>query len=158
MPWTTTDVMSWRAMLLAASMFLVTLALFGGLAHHFGIVAMWMPLVNSVALIATTPKASSARPWPILAGHAATALVGSMAGWLFGASVLVAIIAATIGLLLMMLFRAVHPPAAATGLVFTLHPVPPHLAVPLLMLGAAAVALVGVGLRRWTVRTVEPSS
>lgn len=152
MKWPTTDAMSLPAMLLAASVFLATLALFGGLAHHFGIVAMWMPLVNSVALIATTPKAPSARPWPILAGHAATAIVGSLAGWLFGASVLVAVIAATIGLLLMMLFRAVHPPAAATGLVFTLHPVPPHIAVPLLMLGAGAVAMVGVALRRWDER------
>lgn len=149
MSWAKTDAMSWPAMVLAASVFLATLALFGGLAHHFGIVAMWMPLVNSVALIATTPKAPSAQPWPILAGHAATAIVGSLAGWLFGASVLVAIVAATTGLLLMMAFRAVHPPAAATGLVFTLHPVPPHIAVPLLMLGAAAVTLVGVGLRRW---------
>ena len=149
MKWVATDAMSWQRIALAASVFLATLALFGGLAHHFAIVAMWMPLINSVALITTTPMAPSARPWPILAGHAATAIVGSLAGWMFGASVLVAIIAATIGLLLMMVGRAVHPPAAATGLVFTLHPVPPHLAVPLLMLGAGAVTLIGMALRRW---------
>ena len=149
MKWAATDAMSWQRIALAASVFLATLALFGGLAHHFAIVAMWMPLINSVALITTTPMAPSARPWPILAGHAATAIVGSLAGWMFGASVLVAIIAATIGLLLMMVGRAVHPPAAATGLVFTLHPVPPHLAVPLLMLGAGAVTLIGMALRRW---------
>ena len=149
MKWAATDAMSWQRIALAAWVFLATLALFGGLAHHFGIVAMWMPLINSVALIATTPMAPSARPWPILAGHAATAIVGSLAGWLFGASVLVAVIAATIGLLLMLVGRAMHPPAAATGLVFALHPVPPHLAVPLLMLGAGAVALIGMALRRW---------
>ncbi|AMK22046.1 MULTISPECIES: HPP family protein [Sphingobium] len=149
MKWATTDAMSWRRIGLAGSVFLATLALFGGLAYHFAIVAMWMPLVNSVALIATTPSAPSARPWPIMAGHAATAFVGSLAGWMFGASVLVAIIAATLGLLLMMAARAVHPPAAATGLVFTLHPVPPHVAVPLLMLGAGAVTLIGMALRRW---------
>ena len=149
MKWAATDAMSWQRIALAAWVFLATLALFGGLAHHFGIVAMWMPLINSVALIATTPMAPSARPWPILAGHAATAIVGSLAGWMFGASVLVAVIAATIGLLLMLVGRAMHPPAAATGLVFALHPVPPHLAVPLLMLGAGAVALIGMALRRW---------
>jgi len=149
MKWATTDAMSWQRIVLAASVFLATLALFGGLAHHFAIVAMWMPLINSVALVTTTPMAPSARPWPIIAGHAATAIAGSLAGWMFGASVGVAIIAATIGLVLMMVCRAVHPPAAATGLIFTLHPVPPHLAVPLLLVGAGGVALVGVALRRW---------
>lgn len=147
MRWATTDSMSWQRIVLAASVFLVTLALFGGLAHHFAIVAMWMPLINSVALVTTTPMAPSARPWPIIAGHAATALVGSFAGWMFGASVGVAIVAATVGLVLMMVGRAVHPPAAATGLIFTLHPVPPHLAVPLLLIGAGAVALIAVAMR-----------
>lgn len=147
MRWATTDAMSWQRIVLAASVFLVTLALFGGLAHHFAIVAMWMPLINSVALVTTTPMAPSARPWPIIAGHAATALAGSFAGWMFGPSVEVAIIAATVGLLLMMVGRAVHPPAAATGLIFTLHPVPPHLAVPLLLVGAGAVALIAAALR-----------
>ena len=147
MRWATTDSMSWQRIVLAASVFLVTLALFGGLAHHFAIVAMWMPLINSVALVTTTPMAPSARPWPIIAGHAATALVGSFAGWMFGASVGVAIVAATVGLVLMMAGRAVHPPAAATGLIFALHPVPPHLAVPLLLIGAVAVALIAAALR-----------
>lgn len=146
MKWATTDAMSWRQIGLAASVFFCTLALFGGLAHHFAIVAMWMPLINSVALVTTTPMAQSARPWPIIAGHAATALVGSFAGWMFGASVGVAIVAATVGLLLMV-GRAVHPPAAATGLIFALHPVPPHLAVPLLLIGAGAVALIAAALR-----------
>ena len=152
MKWATTDAMSWQRIVLAASVFLATLALFGGLAHHFAIVAMWMPLINSVALVTTTPMAPSARPWPIIAGHAVTALAGSFAGWMFGPSVEVAIVAATVGLLLMMAGGAVHPPAAATGLIFALHPVPPHLAVPLLLIGAVAVALIAAGLRRWDKR------
>ncbi|ATE66927.1 HPP family protein [Rhizorhabdus dicambivorans] len=143
-----TEAMSWQQVALAATVFLAALALFGGLAHHFGIIAMWMPLVNSLALVATTPKLPSAHPWPIVAGHAATAVVGSVAGYFFGASVGVAIIAATLGLLLMLVGRAMHPPAAATGLVFTLHPVSPHIAVPLLLLGAAGIAALGAVLRR----------
>ena len=143
-----TDAMSWQSVALAAAVFLVALALFGGLARYFGIIAMWMPLVNSLALVAATPKLPSAHPWPIVAGHAATAVVGSVAGHLFGASVGVAICAATLGLLLMLIGRAMHPPAAATGLIFTLHPVPPQIAVPLLMLGACGIAGLGALLRR----------
>lgn len=148
MAWVRTEAMSWQRIALAGTVFLAALALFGGLAHHFGIIAMWMPLVNSLALVATTPRLPSAHPWPIIAGHAATAIVGSLAGHLFGASVAVAIIAATLGLLLMLAGRAMHPPAAATGLVFTLHPVPPHLAVPLLIAGASGIAALGALMRR----------
>jgi len=61
---------------------------------------------------------------------------------------LVALLAATIGLLLMLAVRAMHPPAAATGLIFALHPVPPHIAVPLLIAGAAGVAMLGELMRR----------
>lgn len=148
MKWERTEAMAWQRIALAALVFFVTLALFGGLASYFAILAMWMPLINSIALVSTTPQAPSARPWPILVGHASTACVGSLAGWIFGASLPVAILAATLGLVLMMIGRAMHPPAAATGLIFTLHPVAPHLAVPLLMIGAGAVSLLGVGLRR----------
>ena len=148
MRWVRTEPLTIRQILLSATAFMAALAVFGGLALQFAIVAMWMPLINSVALVTTTPWLPSARGWPIVAGHGVTAIVGSIAGHLFGASVGVAIVAATIGLLLMLTARAMHPPAAATGLVFTLHPVPPHIAIPLLILGAAGVALLGGLMRR----------
>jgi len=148
MAWVRTEALSWQRIALAGTVFLAALALFGGLAQYFGIIAMWMPLVNSIALVVATPRLPSAHPWPIVAGHAATAIVGSLAGHLFGASVAVAIVAATLGLLLMLIGRAMHPPAAATGLIFTLHPVPPQLAVPLLIVGASGIAALGALMRR----------
>jgi len=148
MRWVRTDPLKVRQIMLSSAAFLMALIAFGGLALHFAIVAMWMPLTNSVALVTTSPRLASAHPWPVVAGHTATAVVGSIAGHVLGASVVVAILAATIGLLLMLAVRAMHPPAAATGLIFALHPVPPHIAVPLLIAGAAGVAMLGELMRR----------
>ena len=102
--------------------------------------AYWFPLINSVALLSMSPWSAAVRPWPVVAGHFLTASAGISFGLLFGSSLLIGAAAASAGVFAMALFRASHPPAAATALLFATQPHPSFSMLLPLMTGVLAVA------------------
>lgn len=107
----------------------------------------WFPLVNSVALLSMNPGSDAARPWPIVAGHFFTASAGISFGLLFGSSLWVGAAAASVGVFAMSQFRASHPPAAATALLFATQLHPSFSLLLPLMTGVLAVAALAAATR-----------
>lgn len=71
----------------------------------------------SCMILFVTPSSSMAQPWPFLAGHIVSALVGLEIHQHVTDAIVAAPIALGISILLMFLLRCLHPPGAATALI-----------------------------------------
>jgi CBS-domain-containing membrane protein len=109
--------------------------------------SFWFPLINSVALLSMNPRSEAARPWPVVGGHFLTASAGISFALLFGSSLWVGAAAASAGVFAMSQFRASHPPAAATALLFATQPHPSFSMLLPLMTGVLAVAALAAATR-----------
>ena len=70
----------------------------------------------SAVILFITPGSPLAQPWPLVAGQVVSALTGVLCSQLFSDTVFAAAFAVGGSILLMLLFRCLHPPGAATAL------------------------------------------
>lgn len=79
---------------------------------------LWMmaPLGATAVQIFSVPGSPMSQPWPVIAGHALSALAGLIAYYLFGATSLGAAIAVAMATGLMLQCRALHPSGGGTAL------------------------------------------
>ncbi len=79
---------------------------------------LWLmaPLGASAAQMYSLPSSPMSQPWPVVAGHALSALSGLIALHLFGQSSLAAAVAVALAVALMIQFRALHPSGGGTAL------------------------------------------
>ncbi len=115
----------WR--IVAGSFFGILLtALVGHLAVRYsGLTSPWLlaPMGASAVLVFAVPASPMAQPWPVIGGNTLCALAGIAgvqgAHWLGFPEVAAALAVAT-AILLMLMFRCLHPPGGATALMMVL--------------------------------------
>ncbi|GHF44024.1 CBS-domain-containing membrane protein [Deinococcus metalli] len=150
---------------LAAGALLLVVGGIGLLAHQ----PLLFPSLGPTAFLQTeTPDQPSARAYNSVVGHAMGLLAGFLAVWLFGASsapsvlathtltsprVWASALAIILTVLVGLLLRASHPPAAATTLLASLGGFPPTVrSAVTVMAGVLIVTALGELLRRWRLR------
>lgn len=74
----------------------------------------------STFLLFVVPNSPMAQPWPMLGGHLIAAVCGVLAASHVPAASLALALAIGLAVLLMYLFKALHPPAAATAIIAVL--------------------------------------
>ena len=80
------------------------------------------PLGATALLVVTVPNSPLAQPWPVLVGNTVAALVGLVAAQLVPLPLPAAALALGVVVPLMLMLRALHPPAGAVALVPVLSP------------------------------------
>ena len=93
-------------------------ALLCGLIRMELALTLWLmaPLGASAVQVFAVPGSPMSQPWPMIAGHALSALAGLVAFHLFGHTSLAAAVAVALSALLMIQFRALHPSGGGTAL------------------------------------------
>lgn len=93
-------------------------ALICGLFEHDLHLKWWLmaPLGASAAQVFAVPGSPMSQPWPIIGGHALSALAGLIAFQMFGHTALGAGAAVALAVLLMVSLRALHPSGGGTAL------------------------------------------
>lgn len=118
---------------------------------------MIAPFGATAVLVFAAPNSPLAQPWPVIVGNTLAALVGVAATLLV--SPMTARIAVAVGLsvVVMMIFRAVHPPAGAVAMTAALSPEIVHhlgfrfILAPVLIGTCLLVSLAAI-YSRWTAR------
>lgn len=84
--------------------------------------SLWImaPLGATAAQIFAVPSSPMSQPWPVVAGHAVSALAGLIVYHLFGHTSLAAALAVGLAVLLMIQARALHPSGGGTALLIVL--------------------------------------
>lgn len=97
-------------------------AVFCGVLHTWSSSAWWLmaPLGASAAQVFSVPASPMSQPWPVVAGHALSALSGLIAFHLFGYSSLAAAVAVGLAVALMLQVRALHPSGGGTALLMVM--------------------------------------
>ncbi|MGF1741920.1 HPP family protein [Vibrio profundum] len=90
------------------------------LANVTGVPWLMAPFGATCVILFAAPHSPFARPRNVVIGHLITAVIGLVALYLFGRSVLVMSIAVGVSIAAMQYFRIVHPPAGANPLVIIL--------------------------------------
>ncbi|UIJ42561.1 HPP family protein [Vibrio kanaloae] len=90
------------------------------LAEQSEVPWLMAPFGATCVLLFAVPTSPLAQPRNIIAGHFISAVVGLIALYGFGDSYLVMALAVGSAIMLMLYFRAVHPPAGANPIVITL--------------------------------------
>ncbi len=93
----------------------------------------------SAVLLFIVPHSPLSQPWPLVGGHTLSATIGMFCVQLIPDTIWVAACAAGLSILVMLLLRCLHPPAAATALT------PVLAGVPIVSLGYSFV-LIPVGI------------
>lgn len=134
-------------------------------AHAQGLPWMVASLGATAMLVFGTPSSPTAQPWPVLAGTALAAIVGTLVGQQVGDAVIACALAVGVTVLLMVALRCMHPPAAGlaalivlerldgTGLL--LYPIGPNL---LVLLACAVAFHAATGVRYPAVRVIRPAA
>ncbi len=113
--------LSWKHRLtIVAGVFLgigLTALICGALRIEFS-QKLWLmaPLGATAAQVFSVPTSPMSQPWPVVAGHALSALAGLVAVHLFGATSLGCAVAVALCVALMLQFRAMHPSGGGTAL------------------------------------------
>ena len=96
---------------------LVAALVCGGLRQEL-LSKLWLmaPLGASTAQLFSVPGSPMSQPWPVVAGHALSALSGLIAFYLFGHTSFAAAFAVALAVAVMIQFRALHPSGGGTAL------------------------------------------
>lgn len=70
-----------------------------------------IPFVTSIVLTLSLPDSDAARPYAIIVGHLVSSVAGFTALWCLGSGETASAVGVGLAALLMLLFRAMHPPA-----------------------------------------------
>ena len=123
--------------------------LFGQSIHIMVIASMGA----SAFLIFVTPHSPMAQPWPVIAGHILSAILGvACAQWIHDMA-LAAATAVALSILAMHLSKSLHPPSAATALIAVLgneqiHALAWQFCYQVVMINCLLIALLGMIINR----------
>lgn len=116
-------------------------------------------------LVFGTPSSPTAQPWPVLAGTALAAIVGTLVGQQVGDAVIACALAVGGTVMLMVALRCMHPPAAGLaalivlerldGVGLLLYPIGPNVIV---LLACAVVFHAATGVRYPAVRAIRSAA
>lgn len=102
-----------------------------------------VPFVTSIVLTIAAPDTPAARPYPVIAGHMLSTLVGFIVLWSLGPGELQNGLAVALAVLAMLLLKALHPPAALDAFVVTSQGVGGEWAIMPILIGAVLLAVYG---------------
>jgi len=100
-----------------------------------------VPFVTSIVLVMALPDSEPARPYAVVGGHMLSCIAGLAAFWMMGSGDAACAVALGLALLLMLLLRAVHPPAGIDAFLIAAYGLPVSWAINPVLVGA--VFLVG---------------
>ncbi len=100
-----------------------------------------VPFVTSIVLVMALPDSEPARPYSVVGGHMLSCVGGLAALWMFGAGEAACAVALGIALFLMLMARALHPPAGINAFLIAAYGLPLSWVVNPVLIGA--VFLVG---------------
>ena len=103
--------------LLAMGVAVLLAASAGAWTHGRGESMPWIApsMAASAVLVFVLPSSPFAQPWPVAGGSCLSALVGVAAGKAFGHGSLACALAVVLAVIIMLLTRSLHPPAAAAA-------------------------------------------
>lgn len=99
-----------------------------------------LPFVTSIVLTLAAPEQDSAQPYAVIAGHVVSTIAGFVAFWALGAGPTASAIGVAAATLLMLLFRALHPPAGIDGFLVPLYQLSPTWLLDPVLVGAIMLA------------------
>lgn len=102
-----------------------------------------VPFVTSIVLTVAAPEFPASRPYAIIVGHVLSALSGVAILLLFGQGEIVNGAGVGVSLFLMLVFHALHPPAALDAFVATSQAVHPLWIIVPILSGAILLAVYG---------------
>jgi CBS-domain-containing membrane protein len=98
----------WVYRAIGAGIAIAIMELFARIAHQ---PLARVPFVTSIVLTMALPDSEPAQPYPVIGGHLLSCAAGLIALWLLGPGEVSSATAVGLAALLMLLVRAMHPPA-----------------------------------------------
>lgn len=99
---------------------LIGISFLGYLSHMSGVPWLMAPFGATCVILFAAPASPLAQPRNVILGHLITSIIGLIALYAFGNSLLVLGLSVGISIMLMQLLRSVHPPAGANPIVIIL--------------------------------------
>lgn len=118
----------------------VAIALMEALANLAGDPLARVPFVTSIVLTMSVPEIEAAQPYPVIAGHLLSTLAGFIALWCVGSGTTGAAVGVGLAALLMLVARAMHPPAGIDGFLVPLLGLPLGWILQPVLIGAVLLA------------------
>jgi len=100
-----------------------------------------VPFVTSIVLVMALPDSPPARAYSVVGGHMLSCVAGLTAFWLLGSGDAACAVALGLALFLMLLARALHPPAGINAFLIAAYGLPVSWAISPVLVGA--IFLVG---------------
>lgn len=107
-----------------------------------------VPFVTSIMLVMALPESEPARSYNVVGGHMLSCVAGLAALWTFGGGDVACAVALGLALLLMLLLRALHPPAGIDAFLIAAYGLSLSWAISPVLVGA--IFLVGYK-RMWLI-------
>lgn len=146
----------WRSHLKSSGGAVLGLAAIGGLAAWTGLPLLMAPLGPTALALSAHPDSPSAQPANIFGGYFIAAAVASGAQIWMPHAAWAAAIAVGVVMLLMLLLRVNHPPAAAVPLAVFASPIAPQTLFEVLLAGCICLVAVAMVMHRVPPRAVYP--
>jgi len=106
-----------------------------------------VPFVTSIVLVMALPDSPPARAYAVVAGHMLCCVAGLAAFWVLGSGDTACAVALGIALFLMLIARALHPPAGINAFLIAAYGLPLSWAISPVLIGA--IFLVGYKRTWW---------
>jgi CBS-domain-containing membrane protein len=146
----------WRSHLKSTGSAVLGLAAIGGLAAWTGLPLLMAPLGPTALALSAHPDSPSAQPINIFAGYFIAAVVASGAQVLLPHAAWAAAITVGVVMLVMLLLRVNHPPAAAVPLAVFASPIAPQTLFEALFAGCVCLVAVAMVMHRIPPRARYP--
>jgi CBS-domain-containing membrane protein len=102
------QLLCWLYRALGASVAIAIMEVLARIGHHE---LPRLPFITSIVLTTALPDSEAARPYAVVVGHLLSAASGFAVLWTLGSGDMASATAVGLAVLLMLLCRAVHPPA-----------------------------------------------
>lgn len=106
-----------------------------------------VPFVTSIVLVMALPDSEQARPYAVVGGHMLSCVAGFAALWMLGSGDTACALALGLALFLMLMARALHPPAGINAFLIAAYGLPLSWAISPVLIGA--LFLVGFKRAWW---------
>jgi CBS-domain-containing membrane protein len=95
-----------------------------------------VPFVTSIVLVMALPEVEAARSYNVVAGHMLACVAGLAAFWTLGSGDVACAVALGLALFLMLLLRALHPPAGINAFLIAAYGLPISWAISPVLIGS----------------------
>lgn len=95
-----------------------------------------VPFVTSIVLVMALPEVDAARSYNVVAGHMLSCAAGLASFWALGSGDLACAVALGLALFLMLLLRALHPPAGINAFLIAAYGLPISWAISPVLVGS----------------------